>query len=82
MKIRYIWEESDITPGRYIVMDKSGKPEDDAMFLASAEGAMQAVAYADIERASYSNASLMPDGYDKILAPGEIADIVAWLNAR
>ena len=56
------------------------KENTNAMFLASAEGAMQAVAYADIERASYSNASLMPDGYDKILAPGEIADIVAYLK--
>ena len=51
------------------------------MFLASAEGALQAVAYTDIDRASYSNASLMPEGYEKVLTPNEIADLVAHLKA-
>ena len=57
------------------------KENADAMFLASAEVAMQAVAYTDIERAKYSNVSLMPEGYEKILTPNEIADIVAYLRA-
>ena len=57
------------------------KENTNAMFLASAEGAMQAVAYTDIDRASYSNVSLMPEGYEKVLTPHEIADIVAYLKA-
>jgi putative heme-binding domain-containing protein len=57
------------------------KEDVSTMFLASAEGAMQAVAYADIDRARYSNVSLMPEGYGKILTPNEIADIVAYLKA-
>ena len=57
------------------------KEDTNAMFLASAEGAMQAVMYTDIDRASYSNVSLMPEGYEKILTSNEIADIVAYLKA-
>ncbi len=56
------------------------KEDVNAMFLSSAEGVMQAVAYTDIERASYSNVSLMPEGYEKILTPNEIADLVAYLK--
>ena len=41
---------------------------------------MQRVTYTDIEQASYSNTSLMPDGYDKILSPEEIADLVSFLK--
>jgi putative membrane-bound dehydrogenase-like protein len=52
----------------------------DRMFLSSAEGVMQSVAYREIEEASYSNVSLMPDGIDKILKPEEIADLVAYLK--
>jgi putative membrane-bound dehydrogenase-like protein len=71
------------------VMTKDGKvvsgllvkENTNAMFLASAEGAMQAVSYTDIDRASYSNVSLMPEGYEKILTPNEIADIVVYLKA-
>jgi putative heme-binding domain-containing protein len=52
----------------------------DRMFLSSAEGVMQSVAYREIEEARYSNVSLMPDGIDKILKPEEIADLVAYLK--
>ena len=41
---------------------------------------MQSVVYTDIERANYSNVSLMPEGYEKILTSNEIADIVAYLK--
>ena len=57
------------------------KENTNTMFLASAEGAMQAVAYTEIDRASYSNVSLMPEGYEKVLTPNEIADLVAYLKA-
>ena len=52
----------------------------DKMFLSSGEGVVQAVAFRDIESARYSNVSLMPDGFDKILEPEEIADLVAYLK--
>ena len=53
----------------------------DRMFLSSAEGVVQSVAFRDIEEARYSNVSLMPDGLDKLLKPEEIADLVAYLKA-
>jgi putative heme-binding domain-containing protein len=53
----------------------------DRMFLSSAEGVVQQVAYREIERARYSNVSLMPEGLDKLLKPEEIADLVAYLKA-
>ena len=51
------------------------------MFLSSAEGVVQPVAYGDIEQARYSRSSLMPEGLDKLLKPEEIADLVAYLKA-
>jgi putative membrane-bound dehydrogenase-like protein len=51
------------------------------MFLSSAEGVVQPVAYGDIEQARYSRSSLMPEGLDKLLRPEEIADLVAYLKA-
>ena len=53
----------------------------DKMFLSSAEGVVQPVAYREIEEARYSNVSLMPDGLEKLLKPEEIADLVAYLKA-
>ncbi len=53
----------------------------DTMFLSSAEGVVRPVAYREIERARYSNVSLMPDGLDKLLKPEVIADLVAYLKA-
>ena len=53
----------------------------DEMFLSSAEGVVQSVPFRDIEEARYSNVSLMPDGFDKLLKPEEIADLVAYLKA-
>jgi putative heme-binding domain-containing protein len=52
----------------------------DEMFLSSAEGVVQSVPYRDIQQARYSNASLMPEGLDKLLKPEEIADLVAYLK--
>lgn len=52
----------------------------DKMFLSSAKGVVQEVAFRDIEDAMYSNVSLMPEGMDKLLKPEEIADLVAFLK--
>jgi len=52
----------------------------DKMFLSSAEGVVQSVAFREIEEAQYSNVSLMPEGMDKLLKPEEIADLVAYLK--
>ena len=51
------------------------------MFLSSAEGVVQSVEYENIQQARYSSTSLMPEGFDKILTPEEIADLVAFLKA-
>lgn len=52
----------------------------DAMFLSSAEGVVQSVPYGEIKQARYSDVSLMPEGIDGLLKPGEIADLVAYLR--
>ena len=78
---RYHETVNVVTKDGKVVSGLLVKENTNAMFLASAEGAMQAVAYTDIDRASYSNVSLMPEGYEKILTPNEIADIVAYLKA-
>ncbi len=52
----------------------------DKMFLSSAEGVVQPVAFHQIKEARYSNVSLMPDGIDRLLKPEEIADLVAYLK--
>ncbi len=52
----------------------------DKMFLSSAKGVVQSVAFREIEEAQYSNVSLMPEGMDKLLKPEEIADLVAYLK--
>lgn len=52
----------------------------DRMFLSSAKGVVQQVAFRDIEEARYSDISLMPEGMDKLLKPEEIADLVAYLK--
>lgn len=44
------------------------------------EGVVQSVAFQEIEEASYSNVSLMPEGLDQLLKPEEIADLVAYLK--
>ena len=53
----------------------------DQMFLSSAAGIVQAVSFHEIEQARYASVSLMPDGLDKLLKPGEIADLVAYLKS-
>lgn len=52
----------------------------DRIFLSSAEGVVQQVAFRDIDEARYSNISLMPEGIEKLLKPQEIADLVAYLK--
>jgi putative heme-binding domain-containing protein len=70
-----------VTEGGKAVSGLLVKETVDSMFLSSAEGVVQPVAYREIERASYSNVSLMPEGLDKLLKPEEIADLVAYLKA-
>ena len=41
---------------------------------------MYAIPFKDIKGAKYSNVSLMPEVFDKLLKPGEIADVVAYLK--
>ena len=48
--------------------------------LESAPGVEHTVPIRKIQRAKYSNVSLMPDGVDGILKPEEIADLVAFLK--
>ena len=70
-----------VTKGGKVVSGLLVKETVDRMFLSSAEGVVQPVAYREIERARYSNVSLMPEGLDKLLKPEEIADLVAYLKA-
>ncbi len=77
---RYHETVNVVTKDGKVVSGLLVKENTNAMFLASAEGAMQSVVYTDIERANYSNVSLMPEGYEKILTPREIADIVVYLK--
>ncbi|MDC0373304.1 HEAT repeat domain-containing protein [bacterium] len=77
---RYHETVNVVTKDGKVVSGLLVKENTNAMFLASAEGAMQAVAYTEIDRGNYSNVSLMPEGYEKILTPREIADIVVYLK--
>ena len=48
--------------------------------LGLAAGAEQAIPVKDVKAAKYSNVSLMPEVFDKLLKPEEIADLVAYLK--
>ena len=50
------------------------------LFLAPAPGVEQPVAIQQIESAQYSPVSLMPEVFDSLLKPHEIADLVAYLK--
>ena len=52
----------------------------DTLVLAPKPGVEQSIPLRKIERAKYSNFSLMPPGYDGRLKPEEIADLVAYLR--
>ena len=52
----------------------------DKIFLSSAAGVVQSIAFRKIEEARYSSVSLMPDGIDQLLKPEEIVDLVAYLK--
>ena len=54
----------------------------DKLILASGpgSGAEQTVPIKDIVEAKYSNVSLMPQVYDGLLKPEEIADLIAYLS--
>ena len=51
----------------------------DQMVLSPAPGMEQAISIKEIKSAKYSNVSLMPEVFDALLKPGEIADLMAYL---
>ena len=53
----------------------------DQMILAPAPGVEEPVPIREVKAAKYSNFSLMPQVFDGLLKPGEIADLVAYLKA-
>ena len=77
---RYHEVVSVVTKTGKVVSGLMVKETVDRMFLSSAKGVVQSVAFRDIEVARYSNVSLMPEGMDKLLKPEEIADLVAYLK--
>jgi putative membrane-bound dehydrogenase-like protein len=52
----------------------------DEMILAMTPGAEQVIPLREIKSARFSNLSLMPQVFDGLLKPGEIADLVAYLK--
>ena len=46
----------------------------------AASGGEQTVPIKDIVEAKYSNVSLMPEVFDGLLKPEEIADLIAYLS--
>ncbi len=52
----------------------------DKLILSPAPGAEQAIPLKDIKKANYSNISLMPQVFDGLLQPQEIADLIAYLS--
>lgn len=54
----------------------------DHLVLAAAPGVEQPVPIRDIQEAQYSNVSLMPEVFDALLKPREIADVVAYLKSE
>ncbi len=52
----------------------------DEIVLGLAAGAEQAIPIKEIKGAKYSNVSLMPEVFDNLLKPEEIADVVAYLK--
>ena len=52
----------------------------DEIVLGLAPGAEQTIPMKEIKGAKYSNVSLMPEVFDKLLKPEEIADLVAYLK--
>ncbi|MFT5108388.1 MAG: putative membrane-bound dehydrogenase-like protein, partial [Pseudoalteromonas tetraodonis] len=53
----------------------------DQMVLAPAPGVELPIPIKEIKAAKYSNLSLMPEVFDSLLKPGEIADLVAYLKS-
>ena len=51
-----------------------------ALVLASVPGAEVTIPLGKIKAAKYSNVSLMPEIYDNLLKPEEIADLVTYLK--
>ena len=51
----------------------------DELILSAAPGAEQAVPLEEIKRSRYANTSLMPQVFDGLLTPEEIADLIAYL---
>ena len=56
------------------------KDGEEKLILAAAPGAEQAIPLEEIKEATYSNISLMPQVFDGLLKPEEIADLIAYLS--
>lgn len=56
------------------------KETTDHLVLATAPRVEQPVPIRDIREAQYSHVSLMPEVFDTLLKPDEIADLVAYLS--
>ena len=54
----------------------------DHIELASAPGVRESIPIRDIKAAQYSNISLMPEVFEALLKPDEIADLVAYLKSE
>lgn len=54
----------------------------DQLVLAAAPGVEQSVPIREIKAAQYSSVSLMPEVFDALLKPHEIADLVAYLKTE
>jgi putative membrane-bound dehydrogenase-like protein len=49
--------------------------------IKSAGGGEETVLRADVRSLTGASASLMPEGFEKILSPQDIADLIAWIRA-
>jgi putative heme-binding domain-containing protein len=54
----------------------------DKLVLAPGPGVEDLIPIQDIKSAKYSNTSLMPEVFDKLLQPQEVADIVSYLKSQ
>lgn len=52
----------------------------DKLVLSAAPGSEQSIPLKDIKSATYSNTSLMPEVFDGLLNPNELADLIAYLS--
>jgi putative heme-binding domain-containing protein len=74
----------------YVVITKSGeviagivrKDAPDEVVLGNAANVEKRIARADINKMRPDTVSVMPQGFDKVLTPEEIADVIAFLKTK